>query len=105
MSNELDSSEIIAYCLDQELEKDQFEISYEKIQAIGQEMEKRMPSLQVTYDMVSIDAFRCEFCDNVVMLDDYLRINRVKEVYTRIARFIPEPHIANHIYSIVNNYL
>lgn len=90
MRRELDSSEIIAFCLKQKHQSDKFEISYSKIQTIGRKMEERMPFLNVTSDMVSIDAFRCEFSSYVEMREKYLRINSVHEIYTRIERYLPD---------------
>lgn len=90
MRGELDSSEIIAFCLKKEIPANRFEISYHKIQTIGRTMEKECPFLNATYDMISIDAFRCEFSHYVEMRDEYLRINDVHEIYTRIQRYIPE---------------
>jgi hypothetical protein len=90
MRKELDSSEIIAFCLKKKSQTDNFEISYQKIQAIGRTMEKECPFLHATYDMISIDAFRCEFSHYVEMRDKYLRINDVYEIYSRIQRYLPE---------------
>ena len=90
MARELDSSEIIAFCLKKKKQTDKFEISYHKIQAIGRTMERECPFLHATYDMISIDAFRCEFSHYVEMRDDCLRINDVYEIYSRIQRYLPE---------------
>lgn len=90
MIKELEASEIIAFCLKQKRQSDTFEIKYKKIRAIAQKMEEKIPSLLVTYDMVSIDAFRCEFSKNVIMSDQAIRINKVHEIYPRIQRFLPE---------------
>lgn len=90
MIKELDSAEIIAFCVKKKHKSDMFEISYHQIQCIGRMMEKEMPTLLVTSDMVSIDAFRCEFSQYVEMRKNILRINRIHEIYSRIERFLPE---------------
>lgn len=90
MRHELDSAEIIAFCLKQKQHSDKFEIAYSKIQAIGRRMEEKMPFLNVSSDMVSIDAFRCEFSSHVEMREEYLRINSVHEIYSRIERYLPD---------------
>lgn len=90
MIKELESAEIIAFCLKQKHQSESFELQYKKIQAIAKMMEKAVPSLLVTYDLTSIDAFRCEFSQYVKMSDTAIRINRVQEVYSRILRYLPD---------------
>ena len=95
MIKELDSSEIIAYCISTEKRTDDFVISYKKIQTIGRILEERVPSLLVTCDLMSIDAFRCEFCHNVEMKEKELKVHRLNEIYSRIHRYMPEPELAS----------
>lgn len=87
---ELDSAEIIAFCIKQERPADKFEITYSKIQAIGRKMEEKVPFLNVTSDMMSIDAFRCEFSSYVEMREASLCINSVHDIYSRIERYLPD---------------
>ena len=93
MTYELDSSEIIAYLIKHQRAKDNLSISYNKIYELGKKMEILMPSLQVTCDMMSIDAFRCEFSSYVEMRGSELKIRHLHEIYGRILRYVPEPDL------------
>lgn len=93
MAYELDSSEIIAYFIKRQKATDSFSISYNKIYELGKKMEKLLPSLQVTCDMMSIDAFRCEFSSYVEMRRSELKIRHLQEIYGRIQRYVPEPDL------------
>ena len=103
MRHELDSAEIIAFCLKQKQHSDKFEIAYSKIQAIGRRMEEKMPFLNVSSDMVSIDAFRCEFSSHVEMREEYLRINSVHEIYSRIERYLPDSLLEEKLMKMLLN--
>lgn len=93
MAYELDSAEIIAYFIKHQKAIDTFSISYNKIYDLGKRMEALMPSLQVTCDMMSIDAFRCEFSSYVEMRSSELKIRHLHEIYGRIQRYVPEPDL------------
>lgn len=93
MIRELDAAEIIAFCVKQKHHEDTFELKYATIREIAQRMERYVPSLLVTYDMVSIDAFRCEFSKHVVMSEHSIRITKVQDVYSRIQRYLPDPKL------------
>ena len=96
MIQELDSSEIIAFCVKQKRAKkspNTLSIPYEDIRVIGNKMEKAIPSLLVTSDMVSIDAFRCEFKNHVTMEKRALKIQDVNAISTRISRYLPPENI------------
>lgn len=90
MIKELDASEIIAFCLKENHALDTFEIQYKTIRAIAKKIEEKIPTLLVTADMMSIDAFRCEFSANVIMSENGVRINHVKKVYSHIQRYLPD---------------
>ena len=90
MVKELEASEIIAFCLTEKHQIDSFELEYKTIRAIAKKMEEKHPSLLVTSDMMSIDAFRCEFCRHVEMDDHAICIKHVKNVYARIQRYLPD---------------
>lgn len=93
MAYELDSSEIIAYFIKQQKPIENFTISYHKIYELGKKMEALLPSLHVTCDMMSIDAFRCEFSSYVEMRSTELKIRHLHEIYSRIQRYVPEPDL------------
>lgn len=95
MAHELESSEIIAYFVSQQKEKDEFLISYHKIYEIGKRLERSIPSLQVSCDMMSIDAFRCEFSNYVEMRRSDLKIKHLQEIYSRIQRYFPEADLVS----------
>lgn len=90
MIKELEASEIIAFCLKQKRQSRTVELQYNTIRSIARRMEEKIPSLLVTYDMLSIDAFRCEFSKYVIMKEHAIRINRVHEIYGRIQRYLPD---------------
>ena len=93
MIKELEVSEIIAFCLKERYASDTFELQYNTIRKIARKMEEKIPSLLVTADMMSIDAFRCEFSSYVVMSESGIRINHVKKVYSRIQRYLPDENM------------
>lgn len=93
MAYELDSSEIIAYLIKHKMAMDSLSISYNKIYELGKKMEELIPSLQVTCDIMSIDAFRCEFSSYVEMRGSELKIRHLHEIYGRIRRYVPEPDL------------
>lgn len=90
MIKELEASEIIAFCLKQKRQESRVELQYNTIRTIAQRMEEKVPSLLVSYDMLSIDAFRCEFCKYVDMNEQAICVNKVQEIYNRIQRFLPD---------------
>lgn len=90
MIKELEASEIIAFCLKQKQQARTVELQYNTIRTIARRMEEKVPFLLVTYDMLSIDAFRCEFSKYVIMNEHTIRINRVHEIYSRIQRYLPD---------------
>lgn len=90
MIKELEVSEIIAFCIKEKQQADRFEIKYNTIRAIAKKMEEKHPSLLVTSDMMSIDAFRCEFLHYVEMNDHAICIKHIKKIYSRMQRFLPD---------------
>lgn len=90
MIKELEASEIIAFCLTENKQIEPFELKYQTIRAIAKKMEEKDPSLLVTSDIMSIDAFRCEFSQYVEMNESSICIRRVKKVYSRIQRYLPD---------------
>lgn len=71
---EIESSEIIAYYVMQENQKE-FTLSYQKIRKFANFLEDNNSQLVVCCDRISIDAFRCTFPKNVKMDDEKLTIN------------------------------
>lgn len=102
MYNEIDSSNIIAALASNKsiAEKNELIISYLCIRKIAEDLEDRIPTLLATYDMMSIDAFRCYFVNHVVMKENELVINNLKEIYKQLLKLQPSERMTNMIYEI-----
>lgn len=93
MPIELDSAEVIAYMVHKWAKGNQYELKYKEIRDICECVENIKSNVLVTFDRISIDAFRCSFPKNVVMMDDYLIINNLLSVKNEIERLMPSEDI------------
>ena len=102
MYNEIDPSNIIAALASNKnnIEKNKFIISYLCIRKIAEGLEDRIPTLLATYDMMSIDAFRCYLANYVVMKENELIINNLKEIHNLLKKLQPSESITDMINEI-----
>ena len=107
MYNEIDSSNIIAALASNKsiAEKNELIISYLCIRKIAEDLEDRIPTLLATYDMMSIDAFRCYLANYVVMKENELIINNLKEIHNLLQKLQPSESITNMINEISKNII
>lgn len=93
MPIELDSTEVIAYMVHKWSNGNQYELKYKEIRDICEYVENIKSNVLVTFDRISIDAFRCSFPKNVVMMDDHLVINNLSSIKNKIERLMPSEDI------------
>lgn len=104
MQNEIDSSNIIAVFAKYKESVDKLELPYCRIREVAERLEMANPTLLATYDLVSIDAFRCSFTHYVVMEENRLVINNLEEIKWRLQKLLPSREITDMIVSISNEY-
>lgn len=100
MQNEIDSSNIIAALVEDKEDVDKLTLSYRRISEVAERLEMIKPTLLTTYDMMSIDAFRCSFAHYVIMEEHQLVINNFKEIQWRVQKLLPSNEITNIIVKI-----
>ena len=105
MYNEIDASNIIATLVsgDNKVENkknNEFVIPYTNIRKIAEHLEDTIPTLLATYDMMSIDAFRCSFINHVKMETDRLVIRNIQEIYTQLEKLRPSEAVSKKIIRI-----
>ncbi|HJH70398.1 MAG TPA: hypothetical protein OIM39_04790 [Bacteroidaceae bacterium] len=96
MQKEIDSSNIIA-ALVKGKDADYITLSYNQIYDVAIHLESMIPTLLTTYDLLSIDAFRCSFNHNVIMEEHQLVINNFKEIKYRLNKLLPPEKITELI--------
>lgn len=94
---ELDSSNIIAVLLKQNSDKEQHTVRYKRIRDLAQELEKRIPTLLTYSDMMSIDAFKSAFYDDIVLEEHTIRINNYGKLKYRMNCFLPNKKVISLI--------
>lgn len=99
MQNEIDSSNIIAALVKDEADKN-CTLSYLQIRKIANRLEELLPTLLTTYDLVSIDAFRCSFVHHVTMEKHQLVISNLQEIQGRLNKLLPSKEITEIIVNI-----
>lgn len=104
MQNEIDSSNIIAVLAKYKENVDKLELPYYRICQVAERLEMANPTLLATYDLVSIDAFRCSFTHYVVMEENRLVINNLGEIKWRLQKLLPSKEITEMIVSISKEY-
>lgn len=98
---EIESAEIIAYYVSiQERIEGDFVLPYQKIREICEMLEKKNARIQTCCDMISIDAFRCSFPDNVLMERDQLVIKKISDIHSNLSRLLPPKSIVEMIEQI-----
>lgn len=90
---ELDSSNIIAVLLNQDSEREFHLVKYKRIRDLALELEKRMPTLLTYSDMMSIDAFKSVFSDDIILEEYTLRVNNYNKLKNRLNCFLPNKKI------------
>lgn len=90
---ELDSSNIIAVLLNQDSEKEYHLVKYKRIRDLALELEKRIPTLLTYSDMMSIDAFKSVFCDDIILEEYTLRVNNYNKLKNRLNCLLPNKKI------------
>lgn len=99
MQNEIDSSNIIAALVKENLNNN-ITLSYRQIREVANLLELNRPTLLTTCDLVSIDAFRCSFIHHVIMEEHQLVINDFKEIQGRLNKLLPSKEITEVIIKI-----
>ena len=94
---EIDSSNIIAVLVKNTSKNDQQILQYKRIRDLAKALERRIPTMLTYCDMLSIDAFRTAFQENVIMRENELLINRFSEIEYKIERLLP----SNSIISLI----
>lgn len=103
MLKELDVFELIAFCVEQQKDSKEITIPYDRLFFLAREIEKLVPSLLVSCDMVGIDSFRCEFKEYVVMEKTQICIHHLNHIYHRIKRFLPSKDLISKMIKIEAN--
>lgn len=103
MINEIDSASIIAAITNDMLELETIHVKFENIRRVAFELERVKPTLLVTADRLSIDAFRCAFVENVFFEHNDLIINNFQEIQWRIQNLLPSKEITRLIHFFYNN--
>lgn len=96
MQNEIDSSNIIAVLVNNKTQA-RIKLSYKQIRTIALDLERAIPTLHTTYDLLSIDAFRCSFLHEIEMTSHDLTIKNSPVLQSRIQRLIPSKEITEMI--------
>lgn len=104
MQNEIDSSNIIAVLAKYKENGGKLELPYYRIREVAERLEMATPTLLATYDLVSIDAFRCSFTHYVIMEENRLVINNLEEIKWRLLKLLPSKEITEMIVSISKEY-
>ena len=106
MYNEIDSSNIIAALASDKnnAKKDEFIIPYTHIREIAKHLEDTIPTLLATYDMMSIDAFRCYFANYVEMEEKRLIIRNLQEISNKLEKLQPSEAVSKTIIEISTKY-
>ena len=99
MQNEIDSSNIIAALVKDKADNNLI-VSYHQIRDVANSLESILPTLLATYDLMSIDAFRCLFIDHVKMGNNHLTINNLKEIQGKLNKLLPSQEITEFIINI-----
>lgn len=97
MSNEIDSTNIIAAITKDMIKVDTIYVKFEDIRRVGVALERHQPTLQVTSDMMSIDAFRCSFVNHVSFRQNLLVIKNFQDIQWRIQNLLPQKEITDFI--------
>lgn len=101
MINEIDSTGIIAAITEKMAEIAEMatiSVKFENIRRIASELEKARPTLFVTADMMSIDAFRCSFLKNVSIEHNIVIIKNFQEIQWRVKNLLPPKEITDFIH-------
>ena len=104
MHNELDSSCIIAALIEYSDDIKEINLSYHHIREVACRLERLKPTLLVTCDMLSIDAFRCSFSQNVVMETNQLVISDFGMIRCQLKKMLPSKDITDIIQNIEKEY-
>lgn len=93
MPIEIDSSDIIAYlaCRDKDINK--VTIQYDVIRHLGYQVEVIDSQVLATCDIISIDAFRCQFPEYVKMESTYLEISNISDISNLLRRIQPSDEV------------
>lgn len=106
MYNEIDSSNIIAALASDKnnVINNEFIIPYICIRKIAEYLEDTIPTLLATYDMMSIDAFRCYFANHVEMEEKRLIIKNIQEIRNQLEKLQPSEAVSKTIIEISTKY-
>lgn len=99
MFNEIDSTSIIAAITKDMIKRNTIHVKFENIRRIAVELERHKPTLLVTSDMMSLDAFRCSFANHVSFKNNILIINNFQDVRWRIQNLLPPKEITDLIHT------
>ena len=99
MSNEIDSTNIIAAITNDIFELKTVSVKFENIRRVALELEKLKPTLLVSADMMSIDAFRCSFVNYVSFEQNFLVIKNFQDIQWRIQNLLPPKEITDFIHN------
>ncbi len=97
MPIELDSTEVIAYMVHKNESCNSFELKYKEIRDICEYVENIKTNVLTTSDLISIDAFRCSFPNNVVMKEESLVIEDILSIKRKMERLMPRKDITDLI--------
>lgn len=90
---EIDSSDIIAFLINDSGFCDDFEIPFSRVLHLAKVIESENEDILTFCDSVSIDAFRCAFSSNVVIEHSTIRISNVQNIRPNIERLLPSQRI------------
>lgn len=95
---ELDSFNIIALEISlYATELETLELKFESIFTRVRQIESQFPNIEVSCDMMSLDAFRCEFEEYVVFTSSSIKLQN-KNIRKRILeRYLPEESVSNKL--------
>ena len=99
MFNEIDSSSIIAAITKDMIKLNTICVKFENIRRIAVELEQHKPTLLVTSDMMSLDAFRCSFANHVSFENNVLVIKNFQDIQWRIQNLLPSKEITDLIHT------
>lgn len=102
MLNELDASNIIAAIAGNNQDADNLMLYYSDIRNVAKRLEKDKPTLLTSYDLISIDAFRCQFVPNVEMNNYYLTIKDLPAIKFSLRKLMPSKEITELIVRFAN---
>lgn len=93
MPIEIDSSDIIAYLACKDAKYNRITIQYDEIRYLGYQVEKISSHVLATCDIISIDAFRCQFPEYVKMEATYLEIDNISDILGLLHRLQPTDEV------------